>query len=228
MPVEKDDEATTFDPKPWGAMQRILPSARFAKIRTSGPLQAASVATIVPLPFALPALPVPVAQRPITAFNPAPAYPQRVPLTLALTIDSPLDTTMPVRRRPLTARSLIAAPIGAVFAAIIIVIAMAGTGKRGSAPASVRLQTVDQPALPVLAPLPAPPASELAAAVAAEAETDETQAEPEADFVILDDEPAPAASSSKRAGKRVRGKRPRKIVAVDSSTPLGNLRPRRF
>jgi hypothetical protein len=264
MPVEKDDEATTFDPKPWGAMQRLLPNARFAVLRTSGPLQA-GVAAIEPLvraparrlpPIRRPqaamtmAIPVVPAPRPLPGMPPshtpmmavshaAPMMTMAMPLPMsAMPMPMPsmphafsaeVDCTLRVRRRPLTARSMIAAPVGALFAALVIVIAMAASGRSGSAPAaSIRMNTSEQPALPVLAPPPPPVAA--AAAVAAAPETAPEAELSDDDFVILEDEPQAASSAepNKRTSKRVRRGKPRKIVAVDASTPLGNLRPGRF
>jgi len=229
MPVEQDDEVTTFDPKPWGARQRLLPNARFTA-RTSGPLQASSVAAIVPLPqpgplsvlatyevTMTPAAPVPVVAPTATVLA-------ELPLTA---YGAEIDSTMRVRRAPLTARSLIAVPLGAALAAIVIMVAMS----RSSAPmaaASVRMT----PSRVVEVPVLAPSSAELAAtAIAGTQAGTETEIEieihtPPAPVVT----PAVQASATKRTStKRAHSsRRPRKIVAVDASTPLGNLRPRRF
>ncbi len=220
MPVEQDDEVTTFDPKPWGAMQRVLPNARFTA-RTSGPLQASSVAAIVPLRqpsqlSLLAALPVT-----LTPVAPTPVVPTRVTLAeLPLTAyGAEIDSTMRVRRQPLTTRSLIAVPLGAALAAIVILIAMA----KPSAPAaagSIRMNPARVVEVPMIAPSSAKLASTAIAATQTGIETEIEVAAPPA--------PVVAPPAKRTSTKRAHSKRPRKIIAVDASTPLGNLRPRRF
>jgi len=136
---------------------------------------------------------------------------------------------MRVRRKPLTRRSLIAAPGGALFAAILIVMLSAGSRGGAKPAASVRMNTA-QPALPVLDQQPVVPPSPVAAAAFV---TPEVAAyEPTIDDANDADETeiadaAPSAKPSKRVAKRHKH-RPRKIIAGDTSTPLGNLRPGRF
>lgn len=255
MPVEHDDEATTFDPKPWGAMQRVMPSARFTAgaladaaiaIRTSGPLQSSSVAAIVPIAgprFPVPPLPsrMPAAtpHAPLVTVTPAthgsfapspPAARSTIPLAeLPLTVfGADVDCTLRVRRRPLTARSLIAVPLGAVLAAIVIIL---GTSGSSSSP-SVNVRTsIARHTAPMLLPSSADlAASNMTAGVDARLE-----AEPPPALIAASALPtisahatAPVPAPKRVVSKRASSGRPRKIIAVDASTPLGNLRPRRF
>jgi hypothetical protein len=216
MPVEQDDEVTTFDPKPWGAMQRVLPNGRFsAGTRTSGPLQASSVAMITPLPQRGPLSMLSAFPVTITPVRGAPVAAPLADLPLTA-YGAEIDSTMRVRRTPLTARSLIAVPLGAALAAIVILIATAGSNGSTPVAASIRMNAAPVE-LPVIAPISADVAA--AAAVGVTQATIETEA------------PAAVVATpavTKRATKRARSSRPRKIVAVDASTPLGNLRPRRF
>jgi hypothetical protein len=127
------------------------------------------------------------------------------------------DSTIAVRRRPLTARSLVAIPIGAVLATVAILLvylaqpAQATTKPSMGAAALVTEQpqvlkmTIAEPApvAPVVTRVAEPTVS--ADAITA-METVETRG---------------SSSSRHRASKH---KKPQRIVAVDASTPLGNLR----
>jgi hypothetical protein len=120
---------------------------------------------------------------------------------------------MRVRRRPYTLRSLLAVPLGAIAALAVILLVHGGGESSARAAGHVSLPVLAVESAPTIAPIPepAPVATPVAAAV---------PFEPTVPVVA---KPAPAASS-----KRTHRARPRKIVAVDASTPLGNLRPRRW
>lgn len=251
MPVEHDDEATAFDPNPWGAMQRVLPNARFTAgavakaavaIRTSGPLQSSSVAAIAPL--SMPGLPsrMPAAtpSAALVGVMPSSASPPAVVRATVPLADLPLtafgadvDCTLPVRRALLTARSLLAVPLGAALAAIVILVALAGSSTSPAASASVRA-TSTRLAVPVLAPSSIDvAASGITAGEEARLEAGAPSALIAARALSSITEHAATPRTATPARKRVTSKRashgrPRKIVAVDASTPLGNLRPGRF
>jgi hypothetical protein len=232
MPLEHDDEATTFDPRPWGAQQRILPRSHFA--RMSGTLQETSIPQIPELiaKRTIPPLPVPVAARAITPLGvPVVAAPVQPPYMPAISFAPlqmpeftvPIDSTLRVHRRPLTLRSFIAVPLGALVAILVIAIGYRASTIRpfGGAVAAAAVDiapiaVAPHPgvvSVPVIAPIVPPPIEGVA--------TFEAPVEVERTI------PAGAKASAKPARAK-RNHRPRKIVAVDTSTPLGNLRPRRY
>ncbi len=150
------------------------------------------------------------------------------------------DATIAVRRRPLTTRSILAIPVGAVIATVAILMvylaqpAQATTAgplgasaiasqphvmKTTIAEPPVVMHTVAVPAAPVAAPIAeaiAEPIVELATpAVPANTVTETTEARTD------------APSTSHRRHRSSKHRKPHRIVAVDASTPLGNLRPGR-
>lgn len=126
-----------------------------------------------------------------------------------------IDATLRVRRTPLTKRSLIAAPIGAVLAAIVIALVSLGSSSSPRVAGSLHRMSADETAVALV--MPAAPMPTAAAIV------EQRDAEPVAEPVA-----APAAKPApKRAHKKKAHRKPRKIVA-DTSTPLGGLRVRRF
>ena len=250
MPLEQDDEATSFDPRPWGAQQRNLPRGNFTRL--SGtlqetsipqlpelmPLRAMPVGTIPPLPIpvaarAITPLGVPVVRPPMQPYFPVqpqhmPVQPPYMPAISFAPLAMPaftaeIDSTLRVHRRPLTIRSFIAVPLGALVAILVIAVGYRTSTIRAHggavAAAAVQLAPIaDAPhalvaSVPVLAPLTPPPIAGVATF----------------DAPVVIERTIPAEVTSPAKPTRVSRKhRPRKIVAVDASTPLGNLRPRRY
>lgn len=144
------------------------------------------------------------------------------------------DSTVAVRRKPLGARAMIAAPVGVVLGVVaILIIYLAGPAPRTNQVAGAALAVDSEPTIvkmsiePAPAPAPAlavadeaPAADEIADAIV---ET-EIELEPETQIAAK-----PVAKTKRSSRKDKRGShRPRRIVAVDTSTPLGNLRPGRM
>lgn len=149
------------------------------------------------------------------------------------------DSTVAVRRKPLGTRALVAAPVGAVLGVVaILIIYLAGPAPStkqvagaalavDSEPTVVKMSIEPAAAAPAPAPAPAlavaeeaPAADELADAIV------ETEIELETETQIA----AKPVAKTKRSSRKVKrgSHRPRRIVAVDTSTPLGNLRPSRM
>lgn len=277
--VESDDERTTFDPKPWGARQRMLPTKTFVDrlrrsgqvvSRMSGPLGAKSVSSVPSLPSGqsdLPEPPLPSAA--MTAALPMPTQMTMSMSALQTLAHAPAVVFAPVARqfdRALTATgwhgtaqapaapttlSKVGAPIGLALSVLAMIIGslaqpapsthLTGLGAfvtvQRKAPPRLTLDA-PAPAMAVMTETPSVPddelitpaetfaaAPELAPTVPAE---EPTAAEParrtkrasSAKVRRPARSPAPTGTSGKR--------RPRKIVAGDTSTPLGGLRPRRF
>lgn len=238
MRIEHDDEETSFDARPWGAQQRILPRGNFA-----------------PSIRAIPPLPVPIAARAFTPLSGVPVPPTRMPAgtpSMASPIvaisymtpsvarrlptfvfstsvasgmpvfNAPIDSTLRVQRPALTLRSLIAVPIGALVAILLIAAGYRATSM--SAPrafaavqlaASAHLVTAPAVSFTPREALITPSPIEGVASFDVRAVAPPT---------IPSDVPAPIV---KRSGRN-HSHRPRKIVAGDTSTPLGNLRPHRY
>jgi hypothetical protein len=141
------------------------------------------------------------------------------------------DATVAVRRRPLTARSLVAVPIGAVLSVVAILTIYLAQSSASAAPKAAAVAvpaahvmkmttTIEAPA-PVAAPVVMPVTVPITAAPS-----------PAGEPVIVDvtaaAEPTAVAATERTESRRAhssRHKKPRRIVAVDASTPLGNLRP---
>lgn len=139
------------------------------------------------------------------------------------------DSTVAVRRKPLGMRAMIAAPVGAVLGVVaILIIYLAGPAPSTKQVAGAALAVDSEPAIvkmSIEAPAPAP-----ALAVAEEAPPADAIVETE---IEIETEPQIAAqpvAKTKRSSRKVKrgSHRPRRIVAVDTSTPLGNLRPGRM
>lgn len=149
------------------------------------------------------------------------------------------DATIAVRRRPLTTRSILAIPVGAVIATVAILMiylaqpAQATTARPlgASAIASqphvmkttiaeppIVMHTVAVQAAPVAAAPTVEPIVELAAPVV------EVIAAPAVDAI---EKTESRTSSHRRHRTHRKHRKPHRIVAVDASTPLGNLRPGR-
>jgi hypothetical protein len=132
------------------------------------------------------------------------------------------DATIAIRRRPLTARSLVAIPVGAILSAVAIVIVyLANPAQATTVPTARAAATVSTPhVMKMTINAPAAPAPVAAAPVA-------EPTVPVADTTV---EIAEARAEAPRAHHRSRSsskhKKPKRIVAVDASTPLGNLRVR--
>jgi len=281
MPIEIDDESTQFDPRPWGAQQRLLPRGNFTAQRISGTLQETSIPQIPSLPSLpgmaarkqrmttapsnmpiaaparmpvgtpgampvvpevlahgsnvspLPIAPMHLAPEPLPAMMFSPSIAATMPV-----FNTPVDSTLRVHRTQWTARSFIAVPLGALAAILLIVIgyrvssvSMPRSPGKVTMPAAAALSA--QPiTTPVLSPdTYVPPVAAGVATFEAPAAVEPTLAP-----AAIEEDAPPArkmsrkyvASSSPRATTTVGKKRPRKIVAVDSSTPLGNLRVKRY
>lgn len=286
MPIEIDDESTQFDPRPWGAQQRLLPRGNFTAQRISGTLQETSIPQIPSLPalamqaprkprmttapanmpvaapprmpvgtpaVAMPIAPPPdvfahgsnVAPLPIAPMHLAPepmsmppaAMPMMFSPTIAATMPvftAPVDSTYRVHRARWTARSFVAVPVGALAAILLIVIGYRvssvnmprGTGK---VPMPAAALTAKPIAAPVLSPdAYVPPVAEGVATFEAPAAVEPTLAPAPIQAEIAPARSHKASRKSSRATTTAGKKRPRKIVAVDASTPLGNLRVKRY
>lgn len=145
------------------------------------------------------------------------------------------DSTVAVRRRPLSARSLVAVPIGAVLSVVAILTIYLAQSSASAAPKTAAVAapaaahvmkmttTLEAPA-PAAAPVVMPVAAPIAAAPS-------PAGEPVIVEVPAAVPPATVAAAeptkSPRRARSSRHKKPRHIVAVDASTPLGNLRPGR-
>jgi hypothetical protein len=128
------------------------------------------------------------------------------------------EPTVAVRRRPLTARSIIAIPVGAVVATVaILMIYLAqpaqakSAAPMASAPSKPQVMTVTAESV-VMQTVPAP----AAAPAPVVAEPVVVAAEPVA--VSLEK----AETPSKKHHRSKRSKRPRRIKAVDASTSFGS------
>jgi hypothetical protein len=143
------------------------------------------------------------------------------------------DSTVAVRRRPLTTRSFIAIPVGAVLAVVAILTiylaqspataAPKAAAAAGDQPHVMKVTTIEAPA-PAAAPAPVTAPIEAAPSPAGEPViVDVAAAEP---TTVAAAEPSTVESTkSRRRARSGKGQKPHRIVAVDSSTPLGNLRP---
>ena len=230
MRIEHDEEATSFDPRPWGAQQRVLPRSHFSA-RMSGTLQETSIPQIPGLTpvRTIPPLPVPVAARAVTPLAVpvvfAPVQPPYMPAIsfapLAMpAFTAPVDSTIRVHRSPLTLRSFIAVPIGALIAIVVIAVGYRASTVR-SPSAAVAAASVQRASV-VEAPM-------LVASVAIAPNTpDPIEGVATFDAPLAVERTIPADAKAMPTKSSRRKHRPRKIVAVDSSTPLGNLRPRRY
>ncbi|HEY5924921.1 MAG TPA: hypothetical protein VIV11_24740 [Kofleriaceae bacterium] len=230
---DDDDDFTVFEPNPWGARQRIVPRKGF-KAAVS------RIITLVPslvrqLPPPIPAKRVhapPPALTRVPAFTPAqapacvralpqpvfaaPALPTHVAalsaLALAPRISSPGAHTWRFKR--VSPRKLLSALAGGVVAVIIALIVQAvheTPPARAHVGASLAEQLRETHRMPTLAP------SE--AAIAMTVTPIETAAVP----TVPEGSLAPAKKPIAKKSTRV--KKPRRIVASDTSTPLGRLRP---
>lgn len=134
------------------------------------------------------------------------------------------DATIAVRRRPLTTRSILAIPVGAVLATVAILMiylaqpAQATTARPVSAAAvasqpHVMKTTIAEPPVVVHTVAPAP-----VAAV--------PMVEPTVEVAAPAVPASPVIEKTKARRHRTHSKhrKPHRIVAVDASTPLGNLR----
>jgi hypothetical protein len=141
------------------------------------------------------------------------------------------DSTVAVRRRPLTARSLVAVPIGAVLSVVAILTIYLAQSSASAAPKAAAVAapaahvmkmttTIEAPA-PVAAPVVMPVAAPITAAASPAGEPVIVDATPAAEPTAV----AAAERTESRRSHSSRHKKPRRIVAVDASTPLGNLRP---
>jgi hypothetical protein len=212
---DDDDDPTTFEPMPWGARQRVAPRRTF---------RAALSQVIAPAPVSAPAS-VLAPAVPVAVLAPilAPAIPARPPMHV--------EQTWPVMRQRDLREILMpfAAPVGAALVVLALALGYhAARGVRARPPVTTSAYApTGIVAEPIAAPeLAAPSALEpiLLEPTVATAAVDTSALEIE----ILDDEqarPASAKPSRRQASSHTR--RPRRIVAGDTSSPLGSLRPRK-
>jgi hypothetical protein len=142
------------------------------------------------------------------------------------------DATMAVRRRPLTARSMVAIPVGAVLATVaILIIYLAHPAQATTAPSMAAAAVSSEPhVMKVTLEAPAPVVAAPAPIVAAPAPVAVEPTVPAAVDSIAAMETAEArveAPASHHRSRASKHRKPHRIVAVDASTPLGNLRPSR-
>ena len=216
------DDVTVFEPNPWGARQRVAPRKTFK----------AAVSRIITLvPQLVRQLPPPIPPRRIPCATPAYATP-----TPAIRISAPLLPThvasvgalafaprmpapiprphWPTKRRAVQLRKLVSALAGGVAALIIVLIVQTTrdtSTARADAPA-LSMTSAAAPAQSVTHQMPISPPSE--AAHRFTVTPIETPTVPEAAIAV------PA-----KPKKTTRAKRPRRILAGDTSTPLAHLRP---
>lgn len=218
MPIEHDEESTSFDPRPWGAQQRNLPRSNFTRVIPPLPIPVAARA-ITPLG-------VPFVRPPVHSFVPAPIQPPYMPAISFAPLEmpafnAPIDSTVRVHRQPLTLRSFVAVPLGALVAILVIAVGYrASTFNPTGSVAASSIQIAQHVEAPVLAP-PVPAVAPMT--------PDPIEGVATFDAPVTSERTIPAEAKAPAPRKHVSRKhRPRKIVAVDSSTPLGNLRPRRY
>jgi hypothetical protein len=232
---DDDDDVTVFEPTPWGAKQRVMPRKTFkaavSKIITlvpslvrplpppipTRPALAAPALSAPPLAapaFAAPAFAAPAFAAP--AFAPAFA----VPAFAAPALPAHVVQTWPVMRvRALQLKRILAACSGALLVLLGVLIVQ-------------RVRETPPPRAHVGASLArsltsdAKPQRDDRAVVVQPVAVSVTPIEPTVPDAA--DAPIDEAAQVPIAKKRSRLKKPRRIVAGDTSTPLGGLRPRAF
>jgi hypothetical protein len=229
---EEDDDVTVFEPTPWGAKQRVMPRMTFkaavSKIITLVPSLVRELPPPIPArpalaapTFAAPAFAAPAFAAPAFAAPPLPAPAFAAPMFAAQSLPAHVVQTWPVKRvRALQLKRILAAFSGAVLVLLGALIvqrvretppprAHVGASLARSLTTDVKRERDDhavvvQPVAISVTPI------EPTVPDAADAPTDE------------------AGQAQPIAKKRSRLKKPRRIVAGDTSTPLGGLRPRAF
>lgn len=219
MSFEHDDEATVFDPAPWGAQPQWVSLP--AMPRVSGPLQTSSIAPVPSLAGAA-LVGVSLADTTLSISLAGPSHAGAslpVASTAIATMDRTVQSCAPAQ---LISKARVAAPIAALVAVLAIASGYVMRSSHKPAPLSGAAALSVEPSTPILrlsAPVPAvepvaAPAAETAALI--EIEEDDVV---ERRALAAKPRPARKAKSST--------KRPRRIVAGDVSTPLGDLRPRK-
>jgi hypothetical protein len=203
-----DDEATQYDPNPWGARQRLIPLATFvpAPAPLAPPIVPAAVAYAAPIAYAAPApmaraaAPAPIA--PFARIAYAAAAPAPYAPAARVTLRVPALPMHPRRR------ARYAIPMFGLAAIVCLAFAYA------MKPATIASQTAS-----IATPAIAEPLDMSASGVVAEIAPAELPAIAK---------PAPRVASRVAHKPRASAKRrPIKIDASITSSPLGHLRPSR-
>jgi hypothetical protein len=249
---DDDDDVTVFEPAPWGAKQRVLPRRTFkaaisriitlvpslvrpipppiptrrAPNRISEIVAAEPVPALVARAITAPVLAAPALAAPASAFvPPAFAIPTLAEYSarlgpLAIGSRAHLVQTWPIKRvRALPLKRVAAGLLGAVLVLIAAVVVRAiqhTPPQRSHVGASLAISLTAEPQDVDLDDAAAAPAPQTEITVT----PIEPLVEPTVAKVLHDDETAPQPIAKKRTRKK-----PRRIVAGDTSTPLGNLRP---
>ncbi len=209
-----DDEATVFEPNPWGARQRVIPRAGFvpAPVRAKG------------TPPPLPVVASPVVAAPIAA---PPRWPTLrtietiVPLPVAFA--PPPVVAMPPRpRRQTFLLSRYGAPLylaGVVMCLLVAYVAKPSSRAHSAVPAAA-LTAVAQPEM-VVTPIPVVEAPAPVVPVV------EPVVEPEPEVVkpVKRTTPRVQKVAKPAIASRTTKRRAIKIDAADTASPLGRMRP---
>jgi hypothetical protein len=129
------------------------------------------------------------------------------------------DATIAVRRRPLTARSIVAIPVGAILATVAILIVYLAHPAQATTTASASAAAIVSEPQVMKMTIAAPPAAPVATVPVAEPTIPVA-----ATTVEIAEARAEVPASRHRSHASSKHKKPHRIVAVDASTPLGNLR----